>query len=285
MTATPNNGSGGVLRSRDGTEIAYDRQGAGPTLVLVGGAFTDRSENTPLADELAARFTVYNDDRRGRGASGDTAPYAVDRELEDIEALLAEAGGSRPAFLYGVSSGGALALRTAAAGVGIDALAVYEVPYTMDEDAPRQQRTYVEHLERLLAEGRRGDAAALFMRTAGATDEMVENARLSPMWPSLEKLAPSLAYDAACLGDGRPPYEELGRITVPTLVATGAPEPGTAPVESGDFFDRAADALVAEIPNAERRVLDGQTHMVDPKALAPVLTEFFDRTAGGTTAN
>src|SRR5918996_2353811 len=120
------------VTSQDGTSIAYDRQGSGPAVILVGGAFVDRSENAPLAAELAEGFTVYNYDRRGRGDSGDTPPYAVDREIEDIEALIAERGGS--AHLYGISSGGALALEAAAAGVAIDRLAVYEVPYDMADD-------------------------------------------------------------------------------------------------------------------------------------------------------
>ena len=173
------------VRSRDGTSIAYQRQGAGPAVILVGGAFVDRSENAPLAAELADRFSVYNYDRRGRGDSGDTGPYAVEREIEDIEALIAEAGGS--AHLYGVSSGGALVLEAAAAGVAVDRLAVYEVPYDTSEGATERHREYVARLEGFLAEGRRGDAAELFMRLAGASDEMVAGARGSPMWPGLER--------------------------------------------------------------------------------------------------
>src|SRR5918992_2229810 len=155
------------VTSKDGTSIAYDREGSGPAVILVGGAFVDRSENASLATELARLFTVYNYDRRGRGDSGDTLPYAVEREIEDIEALIAEAGGS--AHLYGISSGGALALEAAAAGIAIEELAVYEVPYNMADDGPKRHREYAEQLEAFLAEGRRGDAAELFMRTAGAT--------------------------------------------------------------------------------------------------------------------
>jgi pimeloyl-ACP methyl ester carboxylesterase len=261
------------VTSKDGTSIAYDRQGIGPAVILVGGAFVDRSENAPLAAELAAWFTVYNYDRRGRGQSGDTLPYAVQREIEDLEALIAEAGGS--AHLYGISSGGALVLEAAAAGVAADRLAVYEVPYNMAEDGPRQQREYVETLERLLAEGRRGDAAALFMRVAGATEEMIEGASSSPVWPGLEAIAPTLAYDAACLGDGRPPTARLARITRPTLVATGGASADSFVAGGGDFFDQAADAIAASVPQAQRVTVEGQTHMVDPKALAPVLERFF----------
>jgi pimeloyl-ACP methyl ester carboxylesterase len=131
------------VTSKDGTSIAYDRQGSGPAAaVLVGGAAVDRSENAPLDTELAAWFTVYNYDRRGRGDSYDTLPYAVARELEDLGALVAEAGGR--AHLYGVSSGGALALEATAAGIAVDRLAVYEVPYDMADGAPQRQRDYVE---------------------------------------------------------------------------------------------------------------------------------------------
>jgi pimeloyl-ACP methyl ester carboxylesterase len=261
------------VRSKDGTSIAYDRDGSGPAVILVGGAFVDRSENAPLAAELAERFTVYNYDRRGRGDSGDTLPYAVEREIEDIQALIAEAGGS--AHLYGISSGGALALEAAAAGVEVDKLAVYEVPYNMADDGPQRHREYVEQLEAFLAEGRRGDAAELFMRLAGASDEMIAGAKDSPMWPGLEAIAHTLAYDAACMGNNHPPAARLARITRPTLVATGGRSPDSFVGGGGDFFGKAGDSIAASIPQAERQTIEGQTHMVDPKALAPVLERFF----------
>jgi pimeloyl-ACP methyl ester carboxylesterase len=259
------------MRSPDGTPIAYERAGSGPPVILVGGGLVDpitgragRWENAPLAAELAAGFTVLNYDRRGRGDSGDTAPYAVERELEDLEALVAEAGGA--AHVYGVSSGGALAFEAAAAGIAIDKLAVYEVPYFVDDDGSRRWRAYVEQLGPALAEGRRGDAVELFMRVAGSPDESIASARSSPMWPGLEAIAHTLAYDAACLGDGLPPTARLARITQPTLVATGG---------GGEFFELAADAVAASILQAERLTIEGQSHLVDPKALAPVLERFF----------
>ncbi len=261
--------------SKDGTPLAYDRLGAGPAVILVGGGAVDRSENASLATELAARFTVYNYDRRGRGDSGDTLPYAVEREIEDLEALIAETGGS--AHLYGISSGGALALEAAAAGIAIDKLAVYEVPYNMANDGPQRQREYVEQLEEFLAQGRRGDAAELFMRVAGASEEMIAGAKDSPMWPGLEAIAHTLAYDAACLGNGQPPTDRLARITRPTLVATGGGSPNSFVGGGGDFFGKAADAIAASVPQAERQTIEGQTHMVDPKALAPVLERFFTK--------
>jgi pimeloyl-ACP methyl ester carboxylesterase len=263
------------VTSKDGTSIAYEHSGGGPAVILVGGAFVDRSENAPLAAELASRFTVYNYDRRGRGDSGDTMPYALEREIEDIDALIAVAGGS--AHLYGISSGGALVLEAAAAGTVADKLAVYEVPYNMADDGKQRHQEYVRRLEGFLAEGRRGDAAELFMRLAGASDEMVAGARTSPMWPGLEAIAHTLAYDAACMGDNQPPAARFGKITQPTLVAAGGGSPDSFVGGGGDFFEKAADAIAASIPHAERQTLAGQTHMVDPKALAPVLARFFGK--------
>jgi pimeloyl-ACP methyl ester carboxylesterase len=254
------------VTSKDGTSIAYDREGAGPAVILVGGGLDDGSENAPLATELAQQFTVLNYARRGRGDSGDTLPYAVEREIEDIAALIAEAGGS--AHLYGVSSGGALVLEAAAAGIAIDRLAVYDVPYSIDDDASERWRQYVDRLGPLLAEGRRGDALELFMGVAGSSEEGIASARSSPMWPGLEALADTLAYDAACLGDGHPPTARLAKIRQPTLVTTGG---------SDEFFEQAADAIAASIPHAERLTIEGQSHVADPKAVAPVLERFFGR--------
>ena len=253
------------VTSRDGTPITYDRYGTGPAVILVGGGLVSRADgvgnNAPLASELARRFTVYNYDRRGRGDSGDTPPYAVAREIEDIDALVTEAGGA--AHLYGVSSGGMFALEAAAAGLPISKLAVYDVPYDVADDATQRYREYAGQLAALLAEGRRGDAVAHFMRLAGSSEEEIASARHSRYWPGLEALAPTLAYDAACYG--RPPLARLATITRPTLVATG-----------GDgFFGAAADAIAASIPRAQRRTLAGESHVPDPAVLAPVLAQFF----------
>jgi pimeloyl-ACP methyl ester carboxylesterase len=234
-------------------------------VILVGGGLDDGAENAPLAAELAARFTVFNYARRGRGESGDTPPYAVEREIEDLEALIAEAGGS--AHVYGVSSGGALALEAAAAGLPIKTLAVYEVPYGA-EGLPE----YVEELEALLADGRRGDALALFMRMAGSSEEGIAAARESPLWPGLEELAHTLAYDAACLRDGRPPAH-LTAVGQVTLVLTGG---------GSEFFETAADTLAERLPAGQRRIMPGQGHVADAKAVASVLGEFFS--SGGRSS-
>jgi pimeloyl-ACP methyl ester carboxylesterase len=261
------------VTSKDGTSIAYDRQGAGAAVVLVGGGLDDGSENAPLVPELAERFTAYNYARRGRGDSGDTPPYVLEREIEDLEALIAEAGGS--AHVFGVSTGGALALEAAAAGASIDRLAVYEVPYNMADDWPPRWRTYVEELAVVLAEGRRGDALELFMRLTGSSDEGIAGVRSSPYWPGMEALAHTLAYDAACLHDGQPPAARLAEMTQRTLVLTGA---GAAQPGAADWvraLDPAADAIAATVPAAARQTIEGQGHVADPKALVPVLERFF----------
>lgn len=187
----------GTATSRDSTPIAYTRQGSGPAVILATGALDDGSENAPLAAELASHFTTYNYNRRGRGESGDTQPYGLVREIEDLAALIAEAGGS--AHLYGVSSGGALILEAAAAGLAVGKLAVYEVPYMIGEQAVQGWRQYVGQLEAALAEGRRGEAGELFMRLAGSPEEQIAAARNSTHWRGVEALAHTLAYDAACL--------------------------------------------------------------------------------------
>jgi pimeloyl-ACP methyl ester carboxylesterase len=250
--------------SADGTSLAYDRTGSGPALILVGGGLDDGAENAPLGPALADGFTVFNYARRGRAESGDTLPYALEREIEDLAALIAVAGGS--AHLFGASSGGALALEAAAAGLAVDRVAVYEVPYFAD--GAERWRAYVEALRAALDAGRRDEALELFMRVAGSSEESVAKARASSLWPGLEAIAHTLAYDAACLRDGRPPAH-LAQITRPVLVITGG--------MGGEFFAQAADALVALLPRAERLALEGASHMVEAPALAPPLARFFSR--------
>lgn len=248
----------GHLTSRDGTRIAYERQGGGPAVVLVTGNLDDGTENAPLATELAPRFTVFNYNRRGRGESGDGLPYAMEREIEDIDALITEAGGV--AHLFGISSGGALVLEAAAAGVPAERIAVYEVPYSIAEDARERWLHYVEELGPALAEGRRRDAVELFMHLAGSSASQVAE----EFWPGLLAIAPTLAYDAAALRDGLPPGT-FAAITQPVLVATGG---------GLDFYEQAGDALAAILPKAERVTVD-QGHVVDAKTFAPVLSRFF----------
>lgn len=252
--------------SRDGTSIAFERSGGGPPLILVDGAMCYRASGPmpALADALAPRFTVYTYDRRGRGESGDTAPYAVAREVDDLGSLIAEAGGS--ACVYGISSGAALALEAAASGLAITKLALYEPPFTAEGDHPPARTAYTERLEELLAADRRGDAVELFMTTVGMPAEAISGMRNSPAWSLFEAIAPTLAYDNAILGEGPVPRERAATVTVPTLVASGA--------ESPPDLRGAAKAVADALPNARHLTLEGQTHDVAPEALAPVLADF-----------
>jgi len=270
--------------SKDGTSIAYDRLGNGPALILVAGALGFRSHAmfADLAARLERRFTVYNYDRRGRGDSGDTAPYAVQREVEDIEALIAEAGGS--ASLYGLSSGAALALEAASKlPTKVRKLALYEPPFIVDDSHPPLRKDYVQRLDELIAAGRRGDAVEVFMTDAiGIPAEYVAMMRNAPVptdsahnqppaWAEMEKVAHTLAYDGRVMGDtmsGNPlPTDRWTSATSPTLVITGG--------NSEAFFHNGAHALVGGLPDAKHRILDGQDHNVDSAVLAPVLDEFF----------
>jgi pimeloyl-ACP methyl ester carboxylesterase len=256
------------VRSGDGTEIAYDRLGKGEPVILVSGASTGRAVHTSLAELLAADFTVLNYDRRGRGDSGDTLPYAVEREIEDMGAVVNAAGGS--AVVFGNSSGAVLALLAAAAGLRIPRLAVWDPPFMVDPDAPRRQREYLTNLTELLAAGRRGDAMALFMTFIGLPQEMIAGMRHAPMWPGMEAIAPTLVYDAKVMGDSTVPAG-LASVRVPTLILTGG--------NSGVWADTAAEALTAAMPTSEHRTLDGQTHAVAWDVLAPALKEYFSRSA------
>src|SRR6201994_3535362 len=209
-----------TLTSRDGTTIAYDERGEGPALSLVDGALTVHSSGSgELAKLLAPHFTVFGFDRRGRGESGDTPPYAVDREIDDIEALIDQAGG--PAFLYGHSSGGPLAMRAAIRlGRKVSKIAMYEPPYNNDPGAQESWSRYLRQLNQALAEDRRGDAVALFLRFVGTPAERVDDMRRAPLAPWLKAAAPPLAYDHAAIM-GEPwsvPAGLAARVPVPALV-------------------------------------------------------------------
>ncbi|GAA3493372.1 alpha/beta hydrolase [Streptomyces prasinosporus] len=255
------------ILSRDGTSLGYESAGRGSAVVLVSGAMSTGATVAPLAAQLSERFRVVLYDRRGRGASGDTAPYAVEREVEDLEALIGAVGGE--ASLYGVSSGGALALRAAASGLPVRHVAVYETPYAMSGDELDERARYTERLTAALAEGRRGDAVELFLRLTGLGEAVIEGARQSPLWAGMETLAPSLAYDDAVMGDGSVPRELLSSIRVPVLAIAGDGSPA--------WMREAARAVADAVPRGAYRVLEGQTHMADPEVLAPVLAEFFAR--------
>ena len=257
------------VHSKDSTAIAFDQLGQGPAIILVGGAFTDRSQPTlvQLAALLAPHFTVFNYDRRGRGESSDTAPYAVEREVEDLEALIIEAGGS--AFVCGFSSGAALALEAAARGLAITKLALYEPPFIVDDSRPPLPQDFATQLSELVSSGRRGDAAELFMtKAAEAPVEVVAQMRHAPFWPGVEAVAHTLIYDTTIMGDNNAlPTERIASVGIPTLVIDGGASPA--------WMRNAAQAVADILPDAQRRTLEGQTHDVAPAALAPVMEEFF----------
>jgi alpha-beta hydrolase superfamily lysophospholipase len=255
--------------SRDGTTIAFDRTGDGPAVILVAGAFGDRTMMAPLAALLAPRFAVYNYDRRGRGGSGDTAPYAAEREVEDIEALLEHAGGT--AYAYGISSGAVLALHAARRLPGITKLALYEPPFIVDDSYRPLPPDYVDRVNELTSTGRPGDAVELFLTFVGVPAEEVAQMRALPFWAALEAVAHTLAYDFTVMGEtqrGKPLPAKWASITTPTLVASGSDTPQP-------YIRPAADALAALLPHARRHTVAGQDHAVAPDAIAPVLTDYF----------
>ncbi|MDF3145302.1 MULTISPECIES: alpha/beta hydrolase [unclassified Streptomyces] len=251
--------------SADGTSLVYEISGAGPAVILVSGAMSTGGTVAPLAVPLAERFRVVVYDRRGRGESGDTPPYAVEREVEDLAALIEAVGGE--AALCGISSGGALVLEAAASGLPVRQVAVYEVPFAVDEGGAKERAAYTERLTQALAEGRRGDAVELFLRLTGMAEQMIQGARQSPMWAGMEAIAPSLAYDDAVMGDGLVPRARLASITVPVLAVAGGASPS--------WMREATRAVAQTVPEGAYRSLEGQTHMVEPNVLGPVLAEFF----------
>jgi alpha/beta hydrolase family protein len=254
------------VTSRDGTTIAFDRLGGGPPVVLVCGGSTDRMANAPLAALLAQDFTVFNYDRRGRGDSGDTPPYALQRELEDLDAVITAAGGS--ASVYGTSSGAALALEAAASGLPITRLALWEPPYIPDNGPPRPPPDTARIYTELVSEGRRGHAVEYFMaKVVGLPPEFVAQARNAPFWQAQEALAHTLAYDATIMGDYSLPTQRVAAVTATTLVVDGGASPA--------WMHDTAQAIADLVPDGRHRTLDGQEHNVDPAALAPALKEFF----------
>lgn len=254
--------------SADGTSLAYGISGEGPVVVLVSGAMSTGGTLAPLAVPLAERFRVVVYDRRGRGESGDTAPYTVRREVEDLAALIEAEGGE--AALCGVSSGGALALEAAASGLPVRQLAVYEVPFAdFLQGGAERYADYSGNLAEALAQGRRGDAVELFLRLTGMAERTIQGARQSPMWAGMEAVAPSLAHDDAVMGGGLVPRARLASVAVPVLAVAGGASPS--------WMREGTRAVAESVPEGTYRSLDGQTHMVEPDALGPVLTEFFAR--------
>ncbi len=262
-----------TVTSQDGTLIAYDRLGSGPTLILVTGAIARRTDAAALAGKLAPHFTVYTYDRRGRGDSGDTPPYAVEREVEDIGALISKAGGS--AFVFGHSSGAVLAMEAAASFQGIRKLAVYEPPFIVDDSRPPVTKDTVERLASLLSANRRSDMLEFWMTgVVGVPGEVVAQMRQQPSWAGMERTAHTLLYDIAIMKDGEtgqplPPdlIARLASIHVPTLVMAGGASP--------QWMRSGAQAATQAIPGVKYRILEGQTHGVADEVLVPILVGFF----------
>ena len=265
------------IRSSDGTTIAFDRSGDGPPVILVGGALQHRliDESTAqLQARLAWDFTVFHYDRRGRGDSGDTPPYAVEREVEDLAAVIDEAGGS--AAVYGMSSGAALALEAAGRGLAISRLALYEPPFVVGGSRPPGAPGVATRIAELTSSGRRGAAVEYFLTHGrGLPPDVVAEMKSTLVWPALERVAHTLAYDIAIMaGQDRLLSEVAPSVTVPALVMDGGESPAWA--------RGAVQALVGRLPNGMRLTLEGQTHAVAPGVLSPVLEEFFGAGSNGS---
>ena len=261
----------GKAFSKDGTVIAFDRIGNGPPVILIDGALCYRSmgQSGQLAELLAQHFTVFTYDRRGRGGSGDTVPYAVEREVEDIATLLSEAGGA--AFVWGMSSGAVLALEAANRLSGIKKLALYEAPFIVDDTRPTTAGDW-DRISAAVAADRRSDAVKLFLKSVGVPGFVRALMPLMiPVWSRLTAVAHTLPYDGAIVRDnqrGKPlPVRRWASVTIPTLVMDGGNSPA--------WVRHANRALASVLPNAQCRTLQGQTHMLKPKAHAPTLVEFF----------
>lgn len=255
--------------SKDGTAIAFERMGEGPPLILVDGALCSRAFGPmpKLAPLLARHFTVFIYDRRGRGDSGDTQPYAREREIEDLAALLEAAGGS--AYVVGLSSGGALALEAAASGLPIREVAAYEPPYMIDDGGHHAAADHEGQLRRLVAAGKRGDAVKYFMHDmVGAPALFVLLMQLMRgTWAKLKAVAHTLPYDAAIMGEWSLPTERFASIRVPTVAMYGG--------KTQARLERAASAVARTVPQARKHVLEGQDHNVKPEVMTEALVQLF----------
>ncbi|MPZ82149.1 MAG: alpha/beta fold hydrolase [Actinophytocola sp.] len=260
-----------TIISADGTKIAYERSGDGPPLIIVDGAmcYRDSGPARPMAAELAGDFTVFIYDRRGRGESGESSEIALEREIEDVEALAKEAGGSP--FVYGPSSGAMLALEAANHGIGVSKLAMYEAPLIVDDSRVPIAEDFLRQITTMVEAGRNGDAVKAFMRSVEVPGFAITMMRLMPVWSKLKTVAPTLRYDFTVmqgLQQGRPlPETRWSTATMPTLVVDGGKSPA--------WMRNGNEAMADVLPNATYRTLPGQNHLVKAKALAPWLKEFF----------
>jgi pimeloyl-ACP methyl ester carboxylesterase len=262
-----------MIKSHDGTSIAFEQGGKGLPIIFVFGAFNDHKRAVPLASTLQQRFTTYVYDRRGRGSSGDNQPYAVQREIEDIDALITEAGGS--ALVFGHSSGATLALHAAASGSNITEMVLYEPPFDVDGSRPRPPADLAGQIAQLVSCGRRGDAVELFqLKGVGMPEEVVVQLRNAPSRSALEAVAHTLVYDVLITGDLSLPTDLIGSVATPTLILAGDASP--------PFMQSAARAVADVLPNGQHRLLPGQTHDILPEVTAPIIEAFF--TGSGLSA-
>ncbi|HYK30698.1 MAG TPA: alpha/beta hydrolase [Streptosporangiaceae bacterium] len=253
-----------TVRSADGTPIAYDSAGHGPALIVSVGAFCTR-QTFVAPDDLRQRFTVVTYDRRGRGDSGDTDPFAAEREYEDLAAV-ATATGPEPPFVFGHSSGAAIALRAAAGGLPTAGIVAYEAPFAT-EDTPQPTIDPAAHIRELVSSGRRGDAVTFWMsEVVRLPAEMLAQAAGAPWARALEPLTPTLPYDIAVTAGGVP-TAELGKITTPVLILGGNNSPA--------WFRRSVAEQASATPGGRLMMLDGYDHNAPPEVIAPILIEFF----------
>jgi pimeloyl-ACP methyl ester carboxylesterase len=259
-----------TVTSKDGTKIAYEKRGEGPAIILVNGALSTSTAFNELAGLLESSMTVYNYDRRGRGASGDNQRYSLDAEIEDLEALIEAAGGS--AYLHGHSSGACLAFEAAAKlGDKVKKLCMYEAPYDDSEGAAEKWNEYKIKYKQLIAEDRRGDAVEHHLKFVGVPDVALAGMKASPAWSGFEDLAPTLAYDIAAVGEERKvPADRAAKVKAKTLIMDGGESAKKMP-----FMRASADKLAKAIPDASRKTIEGQSHDLSSRVVAPVLTEFF----------
>ena len=253
-----------TVKSADGTAIAYERAGDGPPLVVSVGAFCTRQTFVPPED-LLQRFTVITYDRRGRGDSGDTEPFAAEREYEDLAAVAAAAG-PQPPFVFGHSSGAAIALRAAAAGLPVAAIVAYEAPFT-EVDTPAPAVGPADHIRELVSSGRRSEAVTFWMSdVVHLPAEALAQMDGAPWVKALEPLTPTLPYDIAVTAGGVP-VAELGKITAPVLILGGKNSPG--------WFQESVAKQAAATPGARLTMLDGYDHNAPAEVITPILVEFF----------
>jgi len=265
-------GENRITTSRDGTTIAFTKRGFGPPLIIVDGAFCYRENGpaTELAKLLAQHFTVFTYDRRGRGESGDTPPYAIEREIDDLRAIVDEAGGM--ADVVGVSSGAALALQAVANGANVKKLVLYEPPYVTNGDRPKSQGDPKIHIQQLVSAGDRAGGVKFFLADVVGVPRPIVLAMpvfMRRNWQRMEQVAHTLPYDLTICDDRSVLKERSASISVPTLVLGGEKSP--------TVLRDAVSAVAKALPNARSKCLAGQDHNFSAAIVAPLVVDFFNQ--------